>query len=110
MPSSALGTRNSTRARGRPHDSRNCQRKNERLAIGRYLGITTLSFTAPATIADSDNGLAIFTVGANILIKGSDSNDRSFTVTASAAGSLTVSPSGGVVTESAGAAMTIHIL
>ena len=66
-----------------------------------------ISFTAGATIADSGNGLAIFTVGRLIEVRGSPLNSRTYRVETSAAGSLTVSPAR-VSTEGAGATITIE--
>lgn len=67
---------------------------------------TGISFTASDTIADSGNGLAIFTAGRVIEVRGSPDNSRTFRVETSAAGSLTVSPAT-VTTEAAGPTITI---
>lgn len=75
---------------------------------GGNLRATTISFTNPGTIADSGNGLAIFPVGARIRVRNSPRNSRQFQVTASAAGSLTVTPAV-VTSESAGANITITL-
>jgi hypothetical protein len=53
---------------------------------------TTISFTNPGTIADSGNGLGSLIVGDRIEVRGSPANSRVFTLTAAAAGSLTVVP------------------
>ena len=68
---------------------------------------TGISFTGSATIADSGNGLAQFAVGSTIIVKGSPLNSRRWRVTASAAGSLTVTPAQ-VQSESAGATIEIE--
>lgn len=88
----------------------NSSRSSGRVATqdkGGILKGTGISFTNPATIADSGNGLAIFPVGARIQVEGSPQNSRTLRVTASAAGSLTVTP-GVLTTEGAGAAITLR--
>jgi len=66
----------------------------------------TISFTAPATIADSGNGLGWVRAGDLIGVRGSATNSRRWRVTTAAAGSLTVTPA--VVTnELAGAVITL---
>ncbi len=72
------------------------------------LTASTISFTAPDTISDSGNGLAIFPATKYIEISGSASNDGSYLVSTSAAGTLTV-PSG-ITTEGVGASITITLL
>jgi|SRR6185312_8872569 len=67
---------------------------------------TTISFTAPATIADSANQLGTFKVNDIIVVLGSAANSRSWTVQTSAAGTLTVSPAV-ITSEVAGAAITL---
>ena len=71
------------------------------------LRASTISFTGPDTIADSGNGLAIFPVGARLRVQGSAANNREFTVTASAVGSLTVRPAR-VTTASASPAVELR--
>ena len=68
---------------------------------------TTISFTGPATIADSGSGFvtAGFRVGDSIIITGSASNNGTFTVLTVAAGSMTVVET--IVNEVAGASDTI---
>lgn len=51
---------------------------------------TTISFTAPGTIADSANGLGAYAVNDVIEVRGSALNSRPWTVTAAGAGSITV--------------------
>lgn len=51
---------------------------------------STITFTAPDTISDSANGLAVFTSGMFIEIIGSTSNDGIYEVDTSAAGTLTL--------------------
>jgi hypothetical protein len=88
----------------------NSSRSSQRLATqdkGGVLKATTISFTNPATIADSGNGLAIFPVGARLQVEGSPRNSRKLRVTASSAGSLTVTP-GLLTTEGPGAAITLR--
>lgn len=63
---------------------------------------TTISFTAPNTIADSANGLGFLTVGQIFRIQGSGINDRMFEVLTTGAGSITVEPSTQVQTLAAG--------
>jgi hypothetical protein len=88
----------------------NTRRSSQRVSTmdkGGTLRATTISFTNPATIADSGNGLAIFPVGALLQVEGSPRNSSQFRVTASAAGSLTVAP-GVVTTEGAGASIRLR--
>ena len=67
---------------------------------------TTISFTATATISDSDNGFGIFAIGDKILIAGSGAEDGVYTVATAAAGVLTVSEAG-IATVVAGPSITI---
>ena len=67
---------------------------------------TGISFTNPATIADSGNGLGIFRVGDRIEVAGPTNRGRWNVVTASA-GAVTVSP-GRITTASAGATVSIR--
>lgn len=67
---------------------------------------TTISFTAPDTIADSGSGFGSFAIGDVIEVKGSTDNDGVYRVTAAAAGSLTVDK-GTITTESAGDSVTV---
>lgn len=67
---------------------------------------TTISFAAPATIADSANGLGAIPVGALIEVRGSPRNSRKFVVATSAAGALTVTPAL-ITNEAAGPAITV---
>jgi hypothetical protein len=74
-----------------------------------YQNIKTISFTsATKTIADSANGLAGFTAGMKIFVTNAKtpSNNGTFTVSTSAAGSLVVSEA--LVDETAGASVTIE--
>ena len=67
---------------------------------------TGISFTNPATIADSGNGLAIFAPGDRIEVTGPSNRGR-WTVATAAAGSLTVTP-GRIATASAGGSVSIR--
>lgn len=67
---------------------------------------TGISFTNPATIADSGNGLGVFRVGDRIEISGPSNRGRWIVATA-AAGSLTVTP-GRIATASAGPSVSIR--
>ena len=67
---------------------------------------TGISFTNPATIADSGNGLGIFRAGDRIEISGPSNRGR-WTVATAAAGSLTVTP-GRIATASAGGSVSIR--
>ena len=94
----------STRKQQTKSEGASLNRSTRSSAMARPLGAptvrgTTVSFTNPATIADSGNGLAVFPVGALLEVQGSPRNSREFRVTASAAGSLTVVPA--VVTSEA---------
>ena len=68
---------------------------------------TTISFTNPGTIGDSANGLGVYQVNDTIDVRGSAGNSRRWTVTAVAAGALTVIPAM-VTTEAAGPMITIQ--
>lgn len=74
---------------------------------------TTLSFTdngaAADTIQDSGNGFVIagFQVGDTILVSGSASNDGQYTISAVAAGVLTLGANDTLVNEAAGAAVVV---
>lgn len=70
---------------------------------------TTISFTNPGTITDSNSGFGIFSPGNRILVADSAGNSREWDVDAAAAGSLTVSRTDDVliVTEGAGPSITI---
>ncbi len=67
---------------------------------------TGISFTNPATIADSGNGLGIFRAGDRIEISGPSNRGRWIVASASAS-SLTVTP-GRIATASAGGSVTIR--
>lgn len=63
---------------------------------------TTISFTSPNIVADSANGLGIFTyIGQPFTVQGTASNDRPYIVLTLGAGSITVEPSQ-ITTEAAG--------
>lgn len=75
---------------------------------GANLAANTISFTAPNIIADSGNGLGVFTyAGQQLIVEGSASNDRRYIVLTTGAGSITVEPSQ-VTSESAGALMYLR--
>ena len=67
---------------------------------------TTISFTAPDTIGDTGNGLAIFGIGERIRIAGSTGNNAIFEVLTSSASTLTVVEQS-ILTEAAGPSITI---
>lgn len=67
---------------------------------------TGISFTNPATIADSGNGLGVFRVGDRIEVAGPTNRGRWKVLTVSAA-SITVSP-GRITTASAGPTVAIR--
>lgn len=70
------------------------------------VAVTTISFdSASKEIRDSANGLASFVVGTKVVITGTTSNNATKTITAVAAGALTVSET--LTTEGAGAAVTL---
>lgn len=69
---------------------------------------TTIAFTAPDTITDSNNNLLQFLAADYIQISGSASNNGTFLVSTTSAGTITV-PSG-ISTEGAGATVTITLL
>lgn len=89
------------------------------ITIEGYLTGTTFSFTPidntdpnnpiPAFISDSNSGFvaAGFTIGDVITVTGSTSNDGTYMVTAVAAGQLTLAIIDNLVTEAAGATITI---
>lgn len=69
---------------------------------------TTISFTAPNTIADSANGLAVFRVGTRIQIE-SPLNGQENEVLTSSAGTLTLAR-GSIVNESAGPRVELRVV
>lgn len=77
----------------------NSQRKDTMVA-------TTIGFSSTNSITDSANGLAVFPQGTRLRVRGSPLNSRMWVVTASAAGTLTVSPAL-VQTEAAGATIQL---
>lgn len=81
--------------------SRSTQSKIERDPQAGDIQLTTISFTAPATISDSANGLGIYGVNDAIDVRGSSLNSRSWIVLTAGAGSITVYPSG-IQTAAAG--------
>ncbi len=92
-------------------DWQNPTTSNQSIATGGTaitLTATTISFTATATISDSGNDLAQFLAADYIEISGSTSNDGTFLVSTTSAGTITV-PSG-ITTEGAGASVTITLL
>ena len=72
------------------------------------LTASTISFTATDTISDSGNDLEKFLAADYIGISGSASNDGTFLISTTSAGTITV-PSG-IVNEGAGASVTITLL
>lgn len=68
---------------------------------------TDISFTAPDTISCAGSAFPTISVGANIEVTGSASNNRVFKVLTSAAGTITVEPSQ-VTTTGAGALIDIR--
>lgn len=67
---------------------------------------TGISFTNPATIADSNNGFGAIAVRDTIQVRGSPKNSRVWEVVTAAAGSITVK--GGTITsEIAGPSITV---
>lgn len=79
-----------------------------RAAVNNFKTGTTISFTAatPGHILDSASGLAIFAVGQKVTVSGSTLNDSTFTITAVAAGDLTVTETTAV--EAAGVSITVE--
>lgn len=67
---------------------------------------TDLAFTSSTSITSTDTDLSVFGAGDVVQVVGSASNDGFRTVTASTATSLTVAS--GIVTEAAGASVTIR--
>ena len=88
------------------NSSRRSQGRISRDKGGATVVGTGISFTGPATIADTGNGLAAFDVNARIEVRGSARNSRVFDVVTSAAGTLTVRPSL-ITSEVAGPSITI---
>jgi len=86
--------------------SRRDQAKIERDPSAGDYQATTISFTAPGTIADSANGFGVFNLSDDIEVRGSPLNSRLYVITAASAGSLTVVPAM-IQTESAGAPIII---
>lgn len=99
----SLGTRiSNTRAteEASVQHSRGIQQTVERATGSKRLVSTGISFTAPTTVADSGNGLTAFAVGDVIEVRGTASNNGTYTLDTVAAGTATVHET--VVTESAG--------
>lgn len=101
----------STRAsNGRAQSAAGNLSRAESRSVGRDPGLTrtatTIAFTAPGTITDTGNGLAVFTAGQRVRVIGSARNDRVWTVATSAAGTLTVLPAL-LTTAAAGPSVTI---
>lgn len=67
---------------------------------------STISFDNLKHISDSANGLAVFPIGSKIVVSGTVNNNGTFTVTASAAGQLTVTEN--TATEAAGTPVKIE--
>lgn len=97
------------RNEGPASNGQQAQTQRETRVGGAEVRSTTISFTAPATIADSGNGLARFPVGARVRVQGSSLNNREFVVVTSSAGSLTVRPAL-IRTEAAGASVELRRL
>ena len=97
------------RTNGRANATRGActQSRIERDPGGRVRQATTISFSAPATIADSGNGLGGFVVRQRIEVRGSPRNSQVYAVQTRAAGSITVLPAF-IVTESAGPLITVR--
>jgi hypothetical protein len=70
------------------------------------LTATTLSFTSNNTMADSGNGLAVFTIGDFVRVVGSTNNEGIREVATVAAGTITFVETT-TVTEAAGASITV---
>jgi hypothetical protein len=75
---------------------------------GGVLRGTGLAFVSPNQITDSGNNLARFGVGSLIGTRGSPTNSRSYEVTVSAAGTLTLIPAAGITSEIAGPTIIIE--
>lgn len=69
------------------------------------LTASTIAFDNTNHITDSANGLAVFAIGQKVRVNGTANNNGLFTVTASAAGSLTVTET--TATEAAGTPVTL---
>lgn len=67
---------------------------------------TTISFTSPDTIGDTNSGLGIFASGDRIRISGTVNNDGVYTVDTAAAGTVTLIEQT-ITTESAGSSFTL---
>lgn len=92
-------------------DWENSTTDNQSVATGGTsitLTASTISFTATDTIADSGNDLEKFLAADYIEISGSASNNGTFLISTTSAGTITV-PSG-IVNEGAGASVTITLL
>lgn len=92
-------------------DTTNPTTDNQSIATGGTavtLTAATIAFTSPDTITDSGNDLIKFLAGDYIEISGSASNNGTFLVSTTSAGTITV-PSG-ITTEGAGATVTITLL
>jgi hypothetical protein len=68
---------------------------------------TSISFTSNNTIFDSNNGLGIYSIGQNIAISGTASNDQIVEVATVSASTITTVETS-IVTEAAGASVTLN--
>jgi hypothetical protein len=92
------------------YDSRDIEIPMPTLSVGPAITIAFVDGGAGNdTITDSDNGLAGILAGATVSVSGSGLNDGEYLVTASAAGTLTLSP-GVLTTEAAGASVTLRVV
>jgi hypothetical protein len=78
----------------------------ERVAGTNRLVGTGIAFGSTNEITDTGSGLAVFTAGEVLEVRGSASNDGEYIVQTSAAGTLTVVPN--IVTEAAGATIELR--
>lgn len=91
------------------HNNTRKKKNNQQLTVqrpGLTITGTTISFTSPATISDSANGLGALLPDTSIEVAGDTANARKYVVLTSAAGVVTVHP-GFITTESAGKEITI---
>ena len=79
------------------------------LVTAKTVTASTISFDGTAETITYSGGLGSYFIGAKVVVSGSASNDGTFTVTALSAGNLTITVAENIVTEAAGASVTLRI-
>ena len=79
------------------------------LVTAKTVTASTISFDGTAETITYSAGLGSYFIGAKLVVSGSASNDGTYTVTALSAGNLTITVAENIVTEAAGASVTLRI-